>query len=66
MFVCGGHYSFQRAVVIRRISTCFLGAINIQGKEKSSSFLTFVKRVVPATLQGVMPSNLYRTDVDIT
>ena len=32
------------AVVIWRISTrfCFLGGINLQGKEKSSSFRTFV------------------------
>ena len=30
------------AVVIWRISTYFLGAINLQDKEKSSSFLTFV------------------------
>ena len=47
------------SVVIWRISTCFLGAINLQGKEKSSSFLTFVlNEFFPAILQGAMPSNI--------
>ena len=35
------------------ISTCFLGAISLQGKEKSSSLLTFlycIERVVPAII----------------
>ena len=42
-------------VIWRIISTCFLGAINLQGKEKFSCFLFyFIKRVVPAILQGVI------------
>ena len=37
----------------RIISTCFLAAISLQGKEKSSSLLTFlycIERVVPAII----------------
>ena len=37
----------------RIISTCFLAAISLQGKEKSSSLLTFlycVERVLPAII----------------
>ena len=37
----------------RIILTCFLAAISLQGKEKSSSLLTFlycVKRVLPAII----------------
>ena len=38
----------------RIISTCFLGAINLQGKEKSCSllklFFYFLKRVEPAII----------------
>ena len=48
-------------VVIWRISTCFLGAINLQGEVVFLSDVC-IKRVVPAILQGVMPSNLQRTD----
>ena len=45
---------FDSGVVIWRIiSTCFLAAISLQGKEKSSSLLTFlycVERVLPAII----------------
>ena len=42
----------------RIISTCFLGAIRLQGKEKSSSLLTFfycIERVVPAIIYWDCP-----------
>ena len=42
-----------RVVSWQIISTCFLGAISLQGKEKSSSLLTFlhcIERVVPAII----------------
>ena len=42
MSVCVWRPLLFSAVVIWRISTCFLGAINLQGKGKSSSSLTFV------------------------
>ena len=52
--MCGGHYSTRPGVVSWRIiSTCFLGAISLQGKEKSSSSLTFfycIEGVVPAII----------------
>ena len=42
MSVCVWRPLLFSAVVIWRISTCFLGAINLQGTEESSSFLTLV------------------------
>jgi len=47
---------FSGVVVWRIILTYFLGAINLQGKEKSSFLMFFccIQRVVPAILQGVI------------
>ena len=54
MSVCVWRLLLVSGVVSWRIiSTCFLGAINLQGKEKSSSLQTFfycIKRVVPAII----------------
>ena len=36
-----GNECLSVAAITRLISTCFLGAINLQGKEKSSSLLSF-------------------------
>ena len=36
-----GNECLCAAAIIRIISTCFLGAINLQGKEKSSFFIVF-------------------------
>ena len=53
MSVCVWWPSLESGVVSCRISTCFLAAISLQGKEKSSSLLTFlycIERVVPAII----------------
>ena len=54
MSVCVWQPLLDSGVVSWRIIlTCFLGAISLQGKEKSSSLLTFfncIKRVVPAVI----------------
>ena len=53
MSVCVWWPSLESGVVSWRISTCFLAAISLQGKEKSSSLLTFfycIERVVPAII----------------
>ena len=50
------------AIIWRIIWTCFLGAINLQGEEKFSSFLKIfncIKRVVPAILRLYFKKSLY-------
>ena len=63
MSVCVWRPLLFSAVVIWRISTSFLGAINLQGKEKSSSFLTVVlSELCQLYCKESTVQTLYQTD----